>query len=201
MVVCCFLKTPLRLRCCCQLDSGCLRMLCRRVLMRVSPTELLSSACVAVCVRSIPQRRSTGTLLQSCKFESSMALASVRDTLALVEPRARSYLSTAQFATGPKRSMGHFLGAEKINFFNSRYRRSHQGGRVSGILSIRGPEVSLGSPRSVLDMGNRLRRMRGCFPLQIHLPRCISSHLSIAQNAKVLDPELSGELQARPHAG
>ena len=29
-------------------------------------------------------------------------------------------LSIVPFANGPKRSMGHFLGAEKINFFNSR---------------------------------------------------------------------------------
>ena len=36
----------------------------------------------------------------------------------------------------------------------------------AGILSIRGPELSLGSPRIILDVGNRLRRMRGRFPLQ-----------------------------------
>ena len=46
---------------------------------------------------------------------------------------------------------------------------------------------------SVKYMCNRLRRMRGRFQLEIHLPRCISSQMSIAQNAKVLDPELSGE--------
>ena len=37
------------------------------------------------------------------------------------------------------------------------------GGRVGGILLIRGPEVSRRSLRVVLDMGNRLRRMRGRF--------------------------------------
>ena len=42
--------------------------------------------------------------------------------------------------------MGHFLGGEKINFFNSRYCRSHHDGRAGGILSIRGPEVSPGPP-------------------------------------------------------
>ena len=36
-------------------------------------------------------------------------------------------------------------------------------GRASGILSIRGPEVSRESPRVVLDVGKRLRRMRGRF--------------------------------------
>ena len=53
---------------------------------------------------------------------------------------------------------------------------------------------------SVLDVGKRLRRMRGRFPLEIHLPRCISSQMSPAQNAKVLDPELSGEPQESAHA-
>jgi len=43
--------------------------------------------------------------------------------------------------------MGDFLGAEKINFLMSRYWRRHHGGRVGGILSIGGPEVSQGSPR------------------------------------------------------
>ena len=121
VVVCCFLKTPLRLRCCCQLDSGCLRMLCRRVLMRVSPTELLSSACVAVCVRSIPQRRSTGTLLQSCKFESSMALASVRDTLVWWNARAQlfEYRSVRYWS---KEINGTRTGGRKGKFFKSRPR-------------------------------------------------------------------------------
>ncbi len=50
---------------------------------------------------------------------------------------------------------------------------------------------------SVTYTCNRLRRR---FPLEIHLPRCISSQMSPSQNAKVLDPELSGELQAWAHA-
>ena len=62
---------------------------------------------------------------------------------------------------------------------------------------LRSPRGRLGS---VKDMRNRLRRMRGRFPLEIHLPRCISSQTSIAQNAKVFDLELSGEPQAPAHA-
>ena len=54
-------------------------------------------------------------------------------------------LSILQFDTSPQRPMGRLLGAEKINFLMSRYGRRHHGGRVGGILSIRGPEVSLGS--------------------------------------------------------
>ena len=34
---------------------------------------------------------------------------------------ACSRLSIVRFDTGPKRSMGHLLGGEKNNFFNSRY--------------------------------------------------------------------------------
>ena len=45
---------------------------------------------------------------------------------------------------------------------------------------LRSPRGRLGS---VKYMCKRLRRMRGHFPLQIHLPRCISSKASAAQNA------------------
>ena len=58
-------------------------------------------------------------------------------------------MSIVRFATGPKRSMEHLLGAEKIIFFNSRNRRRRHGGRVGGILSIRGSEVSPRPPMVV----------------------------------------------------
>ena len=61
-------------------------------------------------------------------------------------------------------------------------------------VARRSPRGRLGSE---LDMGSRLRRMRG---LEIHLPRCISSQVSPSQNAKVLDPEPSGEPQEPAHA-
>ena len=79
--------------------------------------------------------------------------------------------------------MGHFLGADKIFFL---------------IRDIEDPAMTAASvescrfvvPRSlggrlgsVRDMGNRLRRMRGRFQRWIHLPRCISSQMSPAQNA------------------
>jgi len=60
--------------------------------------------------------------------------------------------------------MGHFLGAEKLNFLiRGRGRPSVYGGRASGILSIRGPEVSPGSLRVEVYMASRLQRMRGRF--------------------------------------
>jgi len=59
-----------------------------------------------------------------------------------------SRLSIVPFATGPKRTMGHVLGAEKEFFLiRGRGRPTVYDGRASGILSIRGPEVSRGSPR------------------------------------------------------
>ena len=59
-----------------------------------------------------------------------------------------SRLSIVQFANGPKRSMGHVLGAKKDFFLiRGRGRPTVYGGRAGGNLSIRGPEVSLGSPR------------------------------------------------------
>ena len=45
---------------------------------------------------------------------------------------------------GPKRSMGHLLGGKKINFL---IRGDEVVSRAGGILSIRGPGVSLGSVR------------------------------------------------------
>jgi len=71
------------------------------------------------------------------------------NTLAFKPKRARSRLSIVRFATGPKRSMEHLLGAEKNIFFNSRNRRRRHGGRVGGILSIRGSEVSPRPPMVV----------------------------------------------------
>ena len=57
-------------------------------------------------------------------------------------------LSIVRLATGPKRSMGHVPGAEKGNFLiRGRGRPPVNGGRTIGILSIRGPEISLGSLR------------------------------------------------------
>ena len=57
-------------------------------------------------------------------------------------------LTTVQFANGPKRSVGHVLGGEKGNFLiRGRGRPPVNGGRTIGILSIRGPEISLGSLR------------------------------------------------------
>ena len=57
-------------------------------------------------------------------------------------------LSIVRFATGLKRSMGHLLGAKNGIFLTrGRGRPTVYGGRASLILSIRGPEVSLGPPR------------------------------------------------------
>ena len=69
-------------------------------------------------------------------------------TLAARGNKMCSRLSTVQFANGPKRSMGHFLGAEKGFFLiRGRGRPTVYGARASGILSIPAKQVSLGPPR------------------------------------------------------
>ena len=64
--------------------------------------------------------------------------------------------------------------------------------------------VVLGSPRgrlgSKLDMGNRLRRMRGRFHRYIHMATLLARHRAKAQVPPVFDSELSGESQALAHA-
>ena len=54
-------------------------------------------------------------------------------------------------------------GGEKIFAIRNLDGPAMTAGRVGGILLIRGPEVSRRSLRVVLDMGNRLRRVRGRF--------------------------------------
>ena len=53
---------------------------------------------------------------------------------------------------------------------------------------------------SVLDVRNRLRRMRGCFRQYTYQYRSPASCRAGPQVQQVFDPELSGELQVRAHA-
>jgi hypothetical protein len=88
------------------------------------------------------------------------ALAACK-TLAFQTETPCSRLGIVPFATGPKRSMGHLLGAETdCVLIRGRGRPTVFGGRTSGILSIRGPEVSLGSLWVRVYMVSRLHRMR-----------------------------------------
>jgi hypothetical protein len=60
----------------------------------------------------------------------------------------RTCLASLRFGTGPKRSMGHFLGVEKRSFLiRGDDAATVHGGRTSRNLSIRGAGVSLGSIR------------------------------------------------------
>ena len=57
-------------------------------------------------------------------------------------------MSVVQFAKGPKRSMGHLLGGEKLIFLiRGRGRPTVYDSRACGILSIPAQEVCLGSPK------------------------------------------------------
>jgi len=63
---------------------------------------------------------------------------------------------------------------------------------------LRSPWGRLGSE---LDMGSRLRRMRGRFHrTDAYWAILSATHLSPAQVPQVFDPELSGEPQVRAHA-
>ena len=63
--------------------------------------------------------------------------------------------------------MGHLLGSEKNNFFNSRYCRSRHGGRaICQFVVQRSPWGRLGS---VLYTCTRLRRVRGRSHRWIHI--------------------------------
>ena len=72
-----------------------------------------------------------------------------RDTDTRVEEdEPCSRLSSVPFVNGPKRSMGHVLGAEKgIFLIRADDGAMVHGGRAGGILSIPAQKVSLGSPR------------------------------------------------------
>ena len=74
-----------------------------------------------------------------------LPLAASRHTSNPDQNAACSRLSIAQFANGPKRSMGHLLGAK--NSFAVRRRTRPQGGRAGLILSIPAKQVSLEAPR------------------------------------------------------
>ena len=67
--------------------------------------------------------------------------------------------------------MGHFLGAEKGNFLiRGDDAAMVHGGRACGNLSIRGPEVSLGSFRvGTRHVRKRRRRVRGRFDQWIQI--------------------------------
>jgi hypothetical protein len=121
----------------------------------------------------------------------------MKDTSQQNSERACSRLSIVRFANGPKRLMGHVLGAEKGIFL---------------IRDIDGPAMTAASVEScrfvvlrslggrsgsVLNTCNRLRRMRGRFH---RWPTLSASHRAGAQVPKVFDPELLEELQESAHA-
>ena len=114
---------------------------------------------------------------------------------------ACSRLSTAQFATGPKRSMGHVLGAGKGNFLiRDRGRPTVYGGRACGIQSIPAQEVSLGSPWVVLDMGQSPTPHAQPLPLVDIYGNSLSQASHLPMICQSFGSELSGELQVRAHA-
>ena len=95
----------------------------------------------------------TGRQKSSGNFKGGVLLQ-VANPLAAGSSRPSVVGRRVPFANGPKRPMGHFLGAEKRSFlFRGDDAAMVHGGRASGNLSIRGPEVSLGSFRVVTIHG------------------------------------------------
>ena len=81
--------------------------------------------------------------------------------------------STVPYDIGPKRSMGHFLGAEKINFLIRDIDDAAMAGasvESCRFVVLRSPRRRLGS---ILDMGNRLRRMRGRSHRCLHISKVL----------------------------
>ena len=82
------------------------------------------------------------------ELERPICLAACKTLASSKSERACSRLSAVRFANGPKRSMGHVMGAGKgIFLIRGRGRPTVFGRRAGGILSIPAQEVSLGSPR------------------------------------------------------
>ena len=98
--------------------------------------------------------------------------------------------------------MGHLLGAEKGNFLiRGRGRPTVCGGRAGLILSIRGPEVSLGSPRvDTIHVQAPTPHAPALPSLDANQYRSSAVRGPQTQVPKVLDPELSREHQGSAHA-
>ena len=109
-----------------------------------------ATAAFGLCYSSIGQ--STVVMitvpLLPCRSTVTAAAKSVfareKNRLALGENTTFSRLSIVRFDTGSKRSIGRLLGGEKNNFL---IRGAEVVSRAGGMLSIRGPQVPLGSPR------------------------------------------------------
>ena len=89
----------------------------------------------------------------------------------------RTGLASVRFATGPKRSMGHFLGAEKEIFLSRDIDDATRAGasvESCRFVVLRYPG---GRFRSVVDVGKRLHRTRGGFHRCIHISKVLCALL------------------------
>jgi len=135
--------------------------------MAVSGLLRAGFSCSAVRLRGARRR----------SFSVPKPVPSSSDTLASKLGTRCSRSSTVWFANGPKRSIGHLLGAKKIIFLirdiddPAMTAASMESCRFVVLWSPRG---SLGS---ILDMGNRLSRMRGRSHRCIHISKVLCALL------------------------
>ena len=104
-------------------------------------------------------------------------LAACKDTSKQTRNRACSCLRALPFANGPKRSMGHVLGAEKLIFLIRDIDDATRTGasmESCRFVVLRSPRGRLGSE---LDMGCRLHRMRGRSHRYIHISKVLCALL------------------------
>ena len=93
--------------------------------------------------------------------------------------------------------MGHLLGAKKLICLIRDIDDATMAAASVESCRLAAQKPSGSRFGSVLDMCNRLRRLRRRFQINIHLP---ALYLYWPWFAKDFDPELSGEPQALAHA-
>ena len=99
-----------------------------------------------------------GRVLQVVGFTVARARRGFREEL-LDAPCSR--LSIVRFDIGPKRSMGHLLGAKKSNFLIRDIDDAAMAAAPVEICQSLPKRSHRGRSGSVLDVSNRLHRMRG----------------------------------------
>ena len=132
----------------CPVPAG---VLAQRALLLAAVLALRDQSVTGSCANALNSNayaKATVSCMLAGERIINVFIASCKTLASKTRNATCSRLSIVRFANGPKRSMGHVLGAKKgIFLIRGRGRPTVHGGRASGILSIPAEEVSLGSPR------------------------------------------------------